>query len=119
MRRRSLLPLVYPCLFLLSIAQHLGASTPQLNFAAPVRYSPGGNGPNSVAIADLNGDGKLDVVVSNWCVNNTVPCPGSSVGVMLGNGDGTFKPGVAYASGGVYALFVAVGDLNADGKPDI
>ncbi len=119
MRRRSLLPLVYPCLFLLSIAQHLGASTPQLNFAAPVRYSPGGNGPNSVAIADLNGDGKLDIVVSNWCINNTVPCPNGAVAVLLGKGDGTFGAPTTYSSGGVYATDVAIGDLNGDGKPDI
>jgi hypothetical protein len=91
----------------------------QMNFAAPARYSPGGNGPNVVAMADLNGDGKLDIVVGNWCMNNTVPCPGSSVGVLLGNGDGTFKPGVAYASGGVYLPFVAIADLNGDGKLDI
>ncbi len=119
MRRRSLLPLVYPCLFLLFIAQHLGASTPQLNFAPPVRYSPGGNGPNSVAIADLNGDGKLDIVVSNWCINNTVPCPSGAVAVLLGNGDGTFQAPTTYSSGGVYGTDVAIGDLNGDGKPDI
>ena len=118
MRRARLLLSLSSCVFVVLAAQQLVAST-RMNFATPVRYSSGGNGPNSVAIADLNGDGKLDVVVSNWCMNNTVPCPGSSVGVMLGNGDGTFKPGVAYASGGVYALFVAVGDLNDDGKPDI
>jgi hypothetical protein len=57
MRRRSILPFVYPCLFVMFIA-HLVASTPQLNFAAPVRYSPGGNGPNGIAIGDVNGDGK-------------------------------------------------------------
>lgn len=119
MRRARLLLSVSSCLFVLLAAHQFVSATQRLNFASPVRYSSGGNGPNSLAIADLNGDGKLDVVVSNWCANNTVPCPGSSVGVMLGNGDGTFKPGVAYASGGVYALFVAVGDLNGDGRPDI
>jgi len=119
MRRARRLLFVSSCLFVLLAAHQLVSATQRLNFASPVRYSSGGNGPNSLAIADLNGDGKLDVVVSNWCANNTVPCPGSSVGVMLGNGDGTFKPGVPYASGGVYALFVAVGDLNGDGRPDI
>jgi hypothetical protein len=119
MRRRSFLPFVYPCLFVLVIVQHLGASTAQLNFAPPVRYSPGGNGPNSVAIADVNGDGKLDIVVSNWCINNTVPCPSGAVAVLLGNGDGTFRPATTYSSGGVYGTDVAIGDLNGDGKPDI
>lgn len=118
MRRVSFLLSFSSCLFVLLTAHQLVAST-QLNFAAPVRYSSGGNGPNSVAIADLNGDGKLDIVVANWCINSNVPCPGSSVGVLLGNGDGTFKSGVAYGSGGVYADFVAIGDLNGDGKADI
>src|SRR5215831_6356775 len=119
MRRRSFLPFVYPCLFVLFIAQHLGASTPQLNFATPVRYSPGANGPNSVAIADLNGDGKLDIVASDWCINNTVPCPSGAVTVLLGNGDGTFRGRTTYSSGGVYGTDVAIGDLNGDGWPDI
>jgi len=119
MRRRSFLPFVYPCLFILFIAQHLGASTAQLNFAAPVRYSPGGNGPNSVAIGDVNGDGKLDIVASDWCINNTVPCPSGAVAVLLGNGDGTFRAPTTYSSGGVYGTDVAIGDLNGDGKADI
>ena len=119
MRRRSFLPFVYPCLLVLFVAHHVGASTAQLNFATPVRYRPGGNGPNSVAIADLNGDGKLDIVVSNWCINNTVPCPSGAVAVLLGNGDGTFGAPTTYSSGGVFGTDVAVGDLNGDGKPDI
>ena len=42
-----------------------------------------------------------------------------SVGVLLGNGDGTFQPVVAYGSAGVGAFSIAVADVNADGKPDI
>jgi hypothetical protein len=93
------------------------APTSGLNFSAAVQYSSGGNGPNAVAIADVNGDKKPDLVVANWCTDHA--CTGSSVGVLLGNGDGTFQNGVAYGSGGLYADSVAVADLNGDGHPDI
>ncbi|MGA2355472.1 MAG: Ig-like domain repeat protein [Terriglobales bacterium] len=80
-------------------------------FQAAVTYDSGGPFPDSLGIADLNGDGKLDIVVANR--NN------STVGVLLGNGDGTFQPSVAYSSGGENAVTVAVGDVNRDGKLDL
>ncbi len=49
--------------------------------AAPVPYATGTN-PHSVAVGDVNLDGKLDLVVGNAHSNN--------VSVLLGNGDGTF-----------------------------
>ncbi len=85
--------------------------TSGLNFANGVAYGSGGDGAWSVAVADLNGDGKPDIVVGNFGSNN--------VGVLLGNGDGTFQTVVAYDAGGAGAYSVAVADLNGDGKPDI
>ncbi len=88
-------------------------------------YAPGGSGPGSVAVADVNGDGKMDLVVANFCdeVTNCTCTPEScdygSVGVLLGNGDGTFQPAVTYLSGGYYTQTVAVADVNGDGKADI
>lgn len=69
--------------------------------------------PNGVAIADLNGDGKQDLVVKTQ---------GNSVAVLLDRGDGTFSPYVDYPLGrGVDTddLAVAFGDLNGDGKQDL
>src|SRR5207249_5707684 len=63
----------------------------------------------SLAIADFNGDGKLDVVA----VNNA----SKTISTLLGNGDGTFAPKIDIAS--YYPISVAAGDLNRDGKIDI
>jgi hypothetical protein len=70
---------------------------------------PVGPSPNSITVADLNGDSKLDLVVAET--------GGMGVGVLLGNGDGTFQPRVDYITNA--ATWVAVADLNLDGKPDL
>ncbi len=68
--------------------------------------------PWSVLIADLNGDGKPDLVITNF--------PSSHVVVMWGNGDGTFQPTLTYYSvGGFNVVSVALADVNGDGKPDL
>ena len=64
----------------------------------------------SLALADLNGDGGLDLVVAN-------PADGA-LGVLLGKGDGSFGGGVSYPTG-EGAQAVAVGDLNGDGHLDL
>jgi FG-GAP-like repeat/Abnormal spindle-like microcephaly-assoc'd, ASPM-SPD-2-Hydin len=65
---------------------------------------------DSVAVADFNHDGKLDIVVTNRLAN--------SVGLMMGNGDGTFQP-VTNIPINASPFFVAVGDFNGDGNPDV
>jgi FG-GAP-like repeat len=103
-------------------ARAQAAETPQmlgLNFASPVDYGSGGYGPASVAVADVNGDGKPDIVVANSCgSSSTCPAPGT-VGVLLGNGNGTFQPAVTYGSAGYTANSVVIADVNGDGKPDL
>ena len=94
-----------------------------LSFANAVAYSSGGQMPFSVVVADVNGDSKPDLVVANWCATNSpYQCTGNGsgiVGVLLGNGDGTFQTAVPYSSGGIRAYSMAVADVNGDGKPDI
>jgi uncharacterized repeat protein (TIGR03803 family) len=90
-------------------------------FQTAVTYASGGGQANSVAVADVNGDGKPDLLVANAC-GNTGPCEGQdggSLGVLLGNGNGTFQSATSYGSGGYDATSVAIADLNADGKPDL
>ena len=86
-------------------------------FQAAVSYGSGGASASSVAVADVNGDGKLDLVVANYCASSD--CANGSVGVLLGNGDGTFQAAVPYSSGGLYTDAVVLGDLNRDGKLDL
>jgi hypothetical protein len=91
-------------------------------FQSPLSYSSGGYEAESIAIGDVNGDGKPDLVVANRC-SSYGNCFGA-VGVLLGNGDGTFQTPVSYSVGGYdpdYSLpvSVAIGDLNGDGYPDL
>jgi len=80
-------------------------------FYAPATYSSGGSHPRSVAIGDLNGDGRADLAVAN--------CDSNDVGVLLGQSDGTFSAPATYSSGGSNPFSVAIGDLNGDGLPDL
>ena len=69
-----------------------------------------GSDPRSVALADVNGDGKPDLVVANYGSN--------TVSVLLGNGNGTFQAQQTFATGSD-PVSVAVGDVNGDGRPDL
>ena len=60
--------------------------------------------------ADLDGDGRLDIVSID---------EGTGVGVNFGQADGTFSPGFAVASGTVTPYALAVADLNGDGSVDV
>jgi len=78
-------------------------------FAPAVSYETGPR-PNWVAVGDLNGDGKPDLVTANSVVN--------TVSILLGNGDGTFAPKVD-RSVTQWPEFVLLADLNRDGKLDL
>jgi hypothetical protein len=83
-------------------------------FHPEVNYEANSNaGIGAVAVSDLNGDGKLDVMVTAGGYG-----PGS-VGVLLGNGDGTFQAATSYGTGGTGSHAIVAADLNGDGRPDI
>jgi hypothetical protein len=87
-----------------------GDGTFQKAMTGPTTYFP-----DSVAVADVNGDGKPDLLEAGGCCSSF----GGQVGVLLGNGDGTFQNAVTYETGGPVANSVAVADVNGDGKLDL
>ena len=69
-----------------------------------------GDGPRSLALGDMDGDGDLDIVVANE--------RSSDVSVLLGRGDATFRAPVAYGTRHPPKR-VEVGDLDLDGDLDV
>ena len=89
-----------------------GATTP--SFSAKKDFATG-SAPSSVALGDLNGDGRPDLVVTNNQSN--------TVSVLLdttapGATTPSFATKVDFATGATPS-FVAIGDLNGDGMPDV
>jgi hypothetical protein len=78
--------------------------------ATPAPTYPTGASPTSLVIADMNGDGIPDVVVSNFSDN--------TLSIFIGRGDGTFKTTVTVPVG-TGPIFVAAADMNGDGKLDL
>jgi FG-GAP-like repeat len=80
-------------------------------FGPPVDYSVTG-AVTQLLVADVNKDGKPDVIVVDQ----------EGFSVLLGNGDGTLKPAVRYtplSNNATRIAGFAVGDFNSDGYPDV
>jgi FG-GAP-like repeat len=110
-------------LILVSVVSVLGAATlpwvapqgatavpPDVSFAHSRSYRTGPE-PQQAAVADLNGDGNLDLATANY---------GSRTLSMLpGRGDGTFGPRRSVRAGLAHPLALTAADLNDDGAPDL
>src|SRR5439155_25343075 len=84
----------------------LGDGDGGVTSSLPLAVEPPGN----VEIADVDGDGRLDVFAGS-------SGSGTQIAVLRGNGDGTFKP-AQYSSVGITVSRVHAADLDADGKLD-
>jgi hypothetical protein len=81
-------------------------------FGAAATFSTGLNSfPSAVAVADVNGDGRPDLLTANT---------NSTAGVLLGTGTGSFGPATTFSTGSNgYPSAIAVADVNGDGQPDL
>lgn len=71
----------------------------------------GGHGAQRVALADLSGDGALDLAITNYSSFKTLS-------VLLGRGNGTFRPEALYTVG-TNTTGVVAADLDGDASPDL
>jgi hypothetical protein len=115
---------VFVCALVLAIIGQISTTYGQTStklgevpqFVKPVSYPvPGVTG---AVLADVNGDGILDIVTANGFPGNSFVTGGQGVSVLLGNGDGSFQAARTVLATG-NPTSVVVGDFNGDGKPDI
>lgn len=109
MNLKSLLFCILPAGLLVAVA---ATSSAQITFSATNTVSTGTT-PVSVIAADVNGDGKPDLISANFAA--------STIEVFTNNGGGIFGSNGVYAAGpaGASPYFVAAADVNGDGKIDL
>ena len=78
-------------------------------FGAPILV-PVGTRAETLEAADLDGDGHLDLVTTNFS--------SAMLGIVFGNGDGTFRPAIDLEAPG-RSVGVAIADFDGDGDPDL
>ena len=87
---------------------------------APYQAYPVGSWPEAVAIGDVTGDGRADVVMTTSY--NFDPANDFRLWVFAQAADGSLMPPVSYATGSTYtdrAESVAIGDMTGDGRADV
>lgn len=89
-----------------TLSLYLGTGSGAL--AAPTDLVAGGS--RQLAVADLNNDGRPDIVATGGA--------GNLVSVLPGNGDGTFGAAVSYPTG-AYAHYLTIADVDGNGSKDL
>lgn len=102
-----------------TVVTHTVTPRPGIGFAAAPSPAAGPSPAWYVAIGDFDGNGTADLVIGN---NKSGPFIGdeTTLSVLLGNGDGTFRTRTAYVLGaGRYPRGIAVADFDGDGAADL
>src|SRR5262249_37760519 len=86
-------------------------------FASPLVFPATGKDftPLSMVVGDVNGDGRLDLVIKG---DSVLESDAFQIGVLLGHGDGTFQAPLLSAAQPGGSGDLALGDFNHDGRLD-
>src|ERR1039457_5997848 len=93
-------------MIMIGLLAGLQYASAQVAFAPAVNYTVGSH-PKCVIAAEVNADGKLDLICANNAANNTLT-------VLTNNGNGGFATAGTY-TGGVDPESVTAADVNGDG----
>jgi hypothetical protein len=93
---------------------YLGDATGKFAAGTP---AGGGSGPYSIAAADFDKDGHIDLVIADFNFGTLMTMPETSI-VLFGDGKGNFPRSMVLTSGS-QSNGVAVADIDGDGWPDI
>src|SRR5262249_54386366 len=93
-----------------TVSVRLGTGTGSFGATTNFSVGTGSNGPRFVAVADVNGDGRLALATANVTTN--------TASILLGTGTGTFGAATLFATG-ISPNTALLVDLNNDGAPDL
>jgi len=101
--------------FITTFTNPFGTGIPANFYKPKVDFAVGTN-PRNIATADVDGDGKPDLVVANGNSNTISVLRNISISGNISTS--SFAPKVDFASG-TFTEHVSIGDVDGDGKPDL